>query len=319
MSSSPIADLSYRNYDGPLEKPYFRWWAIAKMMMRLCIKKKGFWVWSVFSAYFYLILGAVFYFAETFSSNIGAMASPDAIPQFFQGIVWKDQFLIAFNMSQIWLLIVTLLIGAGSIAGDNRANALLVYLSKPCTKLDYLIGKWVGIFLPLLAVTGLPMLLFYFYCFLSYRQYGFVSQDPWLIMKLLMIIPLPAAFHASVVLGISSLTNQGRVSGAIYAGLYFMTSFLTVAAGGIRAMTFSQEGEKPLLTNLYYASVDGIQQGLAKIILDTRGSAPFNAPTGISQPPPPNKLLFVGIYFAICAICLFVAWRRIRAVEVVGS
>ncbi len=25
MTSSPIADLSYRGYDGPLEKPHFRW------------------------------------------------------------------------------------------------------------------------------------------------------------------------------------------------------------------------------------------------------------------------------------------------------
>ncbi|HMS54866.1 MAG TPA: ABC transporter permease subunit [Fimbriimonadaceae bacterium] len=324
MSSTPIADLSYRHYDGKLEPPTFRWWSIAKMMMRLSIKKKGFWVWSSFSAYFYLILGAVFYFAETLSqqaSGAAAMAgqAPDTnpVPLLFRNMIWKDQFLTAFNTSQLFLFIVALLIGAGSIAGDNRANALLVYLSKPCSKFDYLLGKWVGIFIPIWLVTLVPTLLFYGYCFLSYRQYGFVSQDPWLIVKLLAISPLPAAFHASAMVGISSFFNQARMAGATYAGIYFLTSFLTVAIGVMRVVMQQRRGASPLLDDLFYGSVDGMLQGLAKIILGTSGSPPFNAPSNVSMPPPPSPfywVLFVGICLAFVAL----AWRRIRAVEVIG-
>ncbi len=315
--SGPIADLSYRNYDGPLEKPLYRWWGIAKMMMRLGSKKKMFWVWSSMSALPYLLLATVFYFADTLSAQLPPTGSQ--IPQFFRAIVWKDQFLTAFNWSQIWLLIITLLIGAGAIAGDNRANALLVYLSKPCTKSDYLLGKWFGMFLPLLAVVGAPMLLFYGYCFLSYRQYGFVSQDPYLFFKLLAVMPIPAAIHTSLILGVSSVTNQGRVAGGIYAGIYFLTSFVAIAAEGIRGVNYVSGGESPVLVNLSYASVTGLQQGLTKAVLGTSGSPPFGVPSPVPMPPAPPLFLFSMLAIGICAVSLLIAWRRIRAVEVIGG
>lgn len=316
--SSPIADLTYRNYDGPIEPPIYRWWGIAKMMMRLSIKKKGFWVWSSFSAYFYLILGAIFYFAEALSPTVSAQAGQGVpIPSIFRNIIWKDQFLTAFNTGQIFFLIITLLIGAGAIAGDNKANALLVYLSKPLSKRDYIIGKWFGVFIPLAIVTAAPMLLFFAYCLLSYRQYGVVSQDPWLVVKLLLLAPVPAAFHASVILGVSSLFNQGRLAGAAYAGVYFLTNFLTIAASAIRLHGPGQS-ESPLLTTLYYCSVDGIQQAMAKIILGTRGSTPFGPQNSDMLPDIPSKPLFIGLYFGICAAFVLLAWRKVRAVEVIG-
>jgi ABC-2 type transport system permease protein len=331
MASTPIADLSYRHYDGPLEAPFYRWWAIAKMTMRLALKKRGFWWWSILSGSWYFMLGVIFYFMDVTSEQINAASGINASSQFFANITWKDQFLNGFSSSQLFLFILSLLIGAGAIANDNRANALLVYLSKPCSKLDYLIGKWFGVFLLITMATAIPTLIFFGYCYMSYRQYNFLEQDPMLFWKLLAIIPIPAAFHASVSLGISSLFNQGRMAGATYAGLYFITYFFTTAMGVVRIVTI-QEGTPrgagtppPLVDTLFYGSVDGIQIALAKNILGTRGSPLFNAgPRGMSAdaarfiPPIPSALLFGSLYVAICALFLYIAWRRIRAVEVVA-
>ncbi len=325
MSSiaSPIADLTYRNYDGPLEAPIHRWWAIAKMSIRLAVKKKGFWIWSVISAYWYLVMIAVFYFVDTFAQNspIGNGQNP-----FFSQLVWKDQFLNAFSIAQLLLFIVALLIGSGTIANDNRANALLVYLSKPCSKLDYLIGKWFGIFLPIMLVTAAPMLLFYAYGALSYRQYGFLHDDPWLILKLLAIIPIPGIFHASLSIGISSLFNQGRLAGATYAGLYFFTLFFTKAMQVVHIASSVDGGVAPsLVDKLYYASCDGLQIGLAKAILNTSGGPLFpgmGGPMGRNRTafavPPPHLVWVLPLFLGICAACVFLAWSRIRAVEVVS-
>ncbi len=329
MASTPIADLSYRNYDGPLEAPTMRWWVVAKMSIRLATKKRGFWIWSSLAAYWYLVLGAIFYFVDVLADQASSNGGPNFSSGFFSSVVWKDKFLDAFSIGKLLLLIVALLVGIGSIANDNRANALLVYLSKPCTKFDYLFGKWMSIFLLILAVTAAPALLFFAYCFMSFRQYGFVSQDPHFFWRLLIMLPLPAVLHASLCVGISSMFNQPRMAGATYSGIYFMSLFFTWAMKIINAIsmertfTAGRHGHRhvefhqvpSIVQSLFYCSVDGIQIGLAKVLLGTNGTPIF--PGGPPVPPAPNGWIFGGIYVGICALSIFIAWTRVRAVEVV--
>lgn len=322
MPVSPIADLTYRNYDGPLEPPLYRWWAIAKMSIQLALKKKGFWFWAIFSGYWYIGLVFIFYVVDQFASNfVGGGGNPlannpaKASATLFSQVVWKDQFLNAFGFSQLLLLFIALLIGAGAIANDNRANALLVYLSKPCSKMDYLIGKWLGIFIPITLISLAPSMVFYFYCLMSYRQYGFLN-DPWLVLKLPLMAMVPGVFYASVSLGISSLYKQGRMAGATLAGTYFISYFFTEAMAGLHN---NRSGS--MVSSLYYCSLDGLQYGMSKIILGTDGSAffPFIGSRGAVHPvPAPSALPFVLIFLGICSLSVLIAWTKVRAVEVVA-
>ncbi len=43
-AASPIADLTYRTYDGPLHTRAMRWWIVALSGLRATIKQKGFWI-----------------------------------------------------------------------------------------------------------------------------------------------------------------------------------------------------------------------------------------------------------------------------------
>lgn len=316
--SSPIADLSYRHYDGPLLPPANRWWAIAKMSIQLAVKKKGFWIWSSLSAYGYLFLLIMLYFVDAATPVAPGQKNP-----ILSNMIWKDQFLNAFSVSQLLLFIVALLIGVGTIANDNRANALLVYLSKPCSKLDYVIGKWMGIFIPITLVTAAPTLVFYAYGAMSYRDYGFLSADPMLFFKLLAMCLVPGTVHASLALGVSSLFDQGRLAGAAYAGLYFITYFFTVAMKVVTAINrHSDTGVPPAVHKLFYCSVDGIQIGMAKWILGTDGSAMIpsagrQGPNNVSIPMP-SPTFILPLMLVVCIVPVLIAWNRVRAVEVVG-
>jgi ABC-2 type transport system permease protein len=321
--ASPIADLSYRHYDGPLEPPAHRWWAIARASMRLSLRKRGFWIWATLSAWSYILLLIIFFFVDTFSQGI---AEGQKNPILLQ-IVWKDQFLNAFSTAQLFYFILALLIGVGTIANDNRANALLVYLSKPCTKTDYVIGKWLGIFVPITLVTAVPTFLFYLYCLMTYRDYGFLTEDPRLPFKLAAMVLVSGFVHASLSLGISSLFNQGRLAGATYAGLYFFTLSFTKAMHIISNQLQGDSKPVPgMVNNLYYASVDGIQIGLAKAILGTDGSVLIPGMNGGgrragSSPlpvPAPEFWPIFGVVVGICVLSLLFAWTRVKAVEVVG-
>lgn len=331
-TNSPIADLSYRHYDGPLESPVARWWSIAKMTMKMATKKRGFWGWSIFSAWWYIILLAVFWFMDNISSSFGA-SGPGSNP-FLKQITWKDQFVHAYSYSQMILMVVALLVGASTIANDNRSNALLVYLSKPCSRFDYVFGKWLGIFLLITGVSLVPMLTFYLYGYMSFQEYGFWTQAPWLFIRLIFVSIASGAIHASLSIGISSMFNQGRLAGATYAGLYFLSYIFTGIMAGFNTAAV-MGGTKPLgiIRQMFYCSIDGIQIGMAKIIIGTNGSTLFpgwgpngNRRRGGQQMTmnmddfiigAPHAAWIVPLFFFIVITGFLIAWGRVKAVEVV--
>jgi ABC-2 type transport system permease protein len=289
-----------------------RWWAIAKMTMRLAIKRKGFWIWAALSAWGYILMMAVFYFIDIAAANSALEEKNPILSQ----IVWKDQILNCYSTAQLMLFILSMLIGVGQIANDNRANALLIYLSKPCTKLDYLVGKWLGIFFPLYLVAFVPAMLFWGYIAMSFREYGSISSAPFLPLQIMLMAAVPAFFLSSLCVGISSLFKEGRLAGAAFAGVYFLSYFFSVL---MKAVILGGNVHTPLATNLFYASVDGINIGVAKLIVSTNGTPMFMQrgvqAAGIERP---SAIPILMVYLGLSAMCFLIAWLRIRPVEVVG-
>lgn len=311
MSASPIADLTYRGYDGPMDSVDHRWWSIAKMMMRMAIKRKGFWLCAVLSGWFYIVMMVVLYFIDVLAANAGAAQN-----RFLADVKWADQFVTGVSTAQLFLLIVAMIIGIGAIANDNRANALLIYLSKPCTKLDYLIGKWLGVFIPLYLVTLIPPLLFWGYIAMSFRPYGALSATAWVPLQLLLISAFPACLLACLCVGISSLFNQGRTAGFALFGLYFAANIFTKTMGGIHVLA----PNSAVARNLYYASIDGISFGLTKLAMATDGSLIMlqRSEQASANVPRPDAWFVIPAFFFVCVLSVWVAWQRIRPVEVVG-
>lgn len=317
---NPIADLSYHNYTGPMKPPTFRWWIIARQTVRVAMKNKMLWAISLLAGLYYFIM-----IIEMFVIDRLAQNTPQVQQAFLGRLQWKEQFLHGLGFAQIPSMVLALIVGAGAIANDNRTNALLVYLSKPCTKFDYAFGKWIGVFIVLFGALAIPSLAFYAYGALSFRDVGFFSQDPWLLLRLLAVIPLCAALNTSIILAISSLFKQGRLAGAVYAGIYFLSNFFTVTVGIVWQVSHSKGRDggvmAELVKNLYYCSIDGIQLGLAKSILNARGVNVFGTPTNFRAalpPPAPSLLPFLVVLLVIVVASVGVAWKRVRAVEVVG-
>jgi ABC-2 type transport system permease protein len=139
---------------------------------------------------------------------------------------------------------------------------------------------------------------------------------------------LPGTLHASLCVGVSSLFDQGRLAGATYAGLYFIPVFLTKFMQIAHIIAASKSGVAPRWVDFcYYMSIDGLQIGLAKVILHTRGSTPFGAMstnhrhdmnTSLSLINQPNGIAISAIFFGLCGLMVALAWSRVHAVEVVG-
>lgn len=322
MTTAPIADLSYRGYDGELNDPRSLWWVIAKTMAKQAFARRLYWVVTAFSGWYFMVLLVILFFTERIAANSFAGGRrADVFQQLINRIIWKDQLLHGFNFAQLLYLILALMLGAGAIANDNRANALLVYLAKPCTKRDYIFGKFLGVAMPIFVAMALPSAVFYLYGALSYHNFGFLS-DPWAYPKALIGMVLAAGFHAAIALSVSSLFRQGRMAGAVYAGMYLLAEiFVTFVVGLWTAFNMHEDNidraQLAVLEILSRLSINGFITGSFKAIIGSTGSPPFGQLDRSAELPPPMLWPCIAVYIGVYAVCFGVMWVRVKAVEVI--
>ena len=297
-NDSPIADLSYRNYTGPLLSRSIRWWIISFAMLRLLKKNIGFWITTGVIVLIHFMLGVQLYFTSN-TPQIAQMFSSEDIHH-----KYAATFFQALGIQGLMVFIIALTVGSGSIAADNKANAMMVYLAKPITKGDYLLGKWMGVFLTLFLTTFGPAFILYSYCLFSYLSKGFLKNEPTLILKIFLACALQATVHASIIVGCSSWSKTPRMANIFYASLYFVSSFVSTIVWGFTAR--GRMGEAVLIQHL---SISGIIQGLAQNLFGVK------TPLTNISPPPYLPLLLLAI--ALCVIGIGAARAKIHAVEVV--
>ncbi len=316
-TTGPITDVSYRGYDGPICTRRFRWAPIALALMRGALRK--WWFWLVFL----LSLGPYFFFAFMMyiqdrvagpNNPMGGMlVSADPATRF------PMLFFTVRDAHLLGLMVLGLLVGAASIADDNKTNALLVYLSKPIRKADYVAGKWMGVFGVVFMAAALPSLLLYLYCFFTYVGVGFLKNDPWLLFQLLGACAVAAAGLASMMVGISAWCRSALIAGAAQAGAYVGSG---VVSGILWLLLYhgdlTVKGFWPPV--LQHASIGGVISAVMWRVLDaTVTQTTMHRGRGIEQVTlqQPDLWLMLGAYAALIVAGIVAARMRIRAVEVV--
>jgi ABC-2 type transport system permease protein len=318
-ASSGIADLTYRNYDGPLGTRAARFWTVAQSVIRTNIKKPGFWIVGSIILLVYLVVGLVFFLTRNVAANARGAGAAISYPVAAQlGVQW----------TLFLLFIATLFVGSGAIAADNKANALLVYLGKPLTKLDYLLGKWVGIFTLLASLSLLPSLVLYLFFLTSYYSDGFLKEQPTLWWRMIASSLVGPVINTSLIVGISAYNKSPRMAGAIYAGLYLVLQFLMTTAGFLffRNALLDEDvavkaDTRPAVraATIQRLSVPGVVEGLSMSVLRVQpkdmvmgGPPRFRDRV---KAPLPLPLGLLGLGFVV--IPLAFARTKINAVEVV--
>jgi ABC-2 type transport system permease protein len=278
----PIHDQGYRHYQGRREPHGRAWWVIARSHIVAAIQHRGFRFLLLASWAPFVIRAAQIYVSST---NL-------PVPEFIA--TTPETFRDFLAQQRLFVFLVT--IGqAGLIADDRRTNALQLYLSKPLTRVEYIVGKLVPPLACVLAVTLVPALLLLLLQIIFAGSLAFVRANIFLLPAITLFSLVQALLSAVAILALSSLSRSRRFVSIMYAGVIFFTQAMYAALRGItasRTWAVIAPGE----------------------MLDVIANAIFRARGAPAVP----VYVAVIVVFAIVALALLILERRIRAVEVVA-
>lgn len=149
---------------------------------------------------------------------------PDVcIGGFFTLVFWLHSFV------GLWLSLVALTtVLPRLITRDRASNALIMYLSRPLTSADYLLGK-LGIIVGVLAAMWTGPLLFGWglsVVFAPNIDFILHTFDP--LLRALLFHAIALVTLAAIALGVSAVSRTSRNTIMLWIGLWIVLGFVTV-------------------------------------------------------------------------------------------
>jgi ABC-type transport system involved in multi-copper enzyme maturation permease subunit len=207
--------------------------------------------------------------------------------------------------------LLALLIGPPLISRDLRNNALPLYLCRPFSRPEYVLGKMSVLLILLSGITWVPQLLMFL--FQAYLEgFTWLKTNLWLASAIFIGSFVWILLLSLISQTISALVKWRVIASGIMLGLFFVPSAFGV---------FVNEVFTTRIGNLFsfVALMTNISSGLFGTFVqtDTVMRTNFNGVVTqrlVSEPP-----LWASwtVLFAICAVCLALLSRRLKAYEVV--
>jgi ABC-2 type transport system permease protein len=302
-----VYDHNYKPYAGEVTPRWSRFLVLPRHSYRSIFQSKLFLAYFVVCFIYPLVASILVYLHH----NSEAMAIMELtvkrlIPidaEFF------ETFLVIQGAAAFFL---TLLIGPPLVSRDMTNNALPLYLSRPFTRVEYVLGKMSVLLILLSLITWVPILLVYL--FQSYlegwswfvqnlRIAGAIFVGSWIWILLLAFLSL----------AISSWVKWRIAASAALIGAIFIPAAF---AGAVNEIFRTRAGHLFSLPNLIKSTWSGL---FGTFVQQTGRMRGFNNGRRIFvdlyEPPLWSTWIVLG---AIGAFCLLLLVRKVRAYEVVS-
>lgn len=280
---SPIHDQTYRHYEGERRPLGRAWGVIAATGIRSSLSRKWFIAllavaWIPFVAY------TIHIYLVTMYPQAQQVLPVDA-----------HRFLLFIEQQGFWVFLVTIFAGSGLIAGDRRANALQIYLSKPLLRMEYIGGKFLILATFLTFITLVPALLLLLMQVMFAGNLDFLRANLYVVPAVVLASLMRVLISSTTMLALSSLSKSTRYVAILFAGAIFFTEaifgVLFVITGSSRVAWVSIGGNMDVITDVM-----------------------FRQPPRYDTPVIVSVLILLGLL----AVSVSVLERRVRGVEIVA-
>ena len=325
----PVYDRSYRRWDGELKRRALRFIPITTMGVKNAIGMKGGWFFTLLLRGFMVasIVPTLVFFFLNYALAYRPTFLPEMIHDFLANLAPYRvvQYPLVTSLNLNFLMVYTVLFGSGLIAKDRSSGALPLYLSRPLTLTDYVLGKFGVIAWFVAAFTLLPNLLLWFFA---------VASDPAphaLRDALPQLLPILAhngaviALYSLTILAVSSLCRRPMFAGLIWFTLVILLPKFTAFLGSQLSMAeFAAISPNDAIAAIGYDLFDlaGLyESALANTQGDARQGVElvFAMVNAFSRTPPALAWLSVACWTLLSLATLLAVLRRQDVVAEAGA
>ena len=301
----------YREYEGEEHTAWSRFLVIPRYAIREVFKSKLFTTLFILCFIYPLIAAILVYLRHNANAiallqiNVSELLPIDA--SFFRTFM-EIQGSFAF--------ILTVIVAPPLISRDLANNALPLYLCRPLSRIEYVLGKMAVVGFLLSCVTWIPGLLVFFFQ-ASFGGLSWLWANLWMAWSIFFGFTVWIILLSLIALAISALFKWRVVASGAMLGLFFVPS----AFGEIvNSLFLTRAGH---LISLW-ATMNSIWRGLFGLFERQTGSVRGTVSNPIYERQffdiallePPLWVSWLVVVL-VCAVCVWLLARRVRAYEVI--
>ena len=306
-----VYENTYRRYEASLTPEWSRFLVLPRYALRDVFGSKFF--TALFCLCFiYPLVAAIIIYLHHNANAISLMQIDvrELLPigaSFFQ----------YFVEVQCWLaFILTVLVGPPLVSRDLANNALPLYLSRPFSRAEYVLGKMAALIILLSLVTWVPgLLLFLLQAYLEGA--GWIVSNSWMAGAIFVGSMTWIVLLSLLSLALSAWVRWRVVASGAMLGLFFIPSALGEI---VNELFLTRAGQlfspRALINNIWEGLFGTFVRERGRIRGRVTGPMHDNEFVDIVLREPPLWASWLVLALA-CAFCLWLLSRKIRAYEVV--
>jgi len=287
-----VHDRRYKPYSGTLTPLAGRFLILPRYAFKDVFKSRLLVVFYGITALVPLGFATWIYFAN----NIDALSAVRAIGINIGDFVAIDEgfFAAFFGTQGVFAFFLTMFIGPGLVSRDLANNGLPLYLSRPISRADYVLGK-LTILLTLLSIITWVSGLALFALNASMTRWSWMFENLHIALAIVVGSSLWIGLLALLALALSAWVRWKVIAGFMLFAIFAAGDFFSLFVLGLFGSTWG-----------FVAQPDHLIAIITARIL------------GITPPPGPPLFACIMVVAASYAICLLLLNRRIRAYQVVA-
>jgi ABC-2 type transport system permease protein len=303
-----VYEQTYKRYAGPLTPEWNRFLIIPRHAYRAVFNSKLFTAFFLICFLPLLVEAILIYLHHNVSAiaimqiNVRELVPIDAF--FFQTFI---------NIQGGFAFFVALLVGPPLVSRDLRNNALPLYLCRPFSRTEYVVGKMSVILILLSAMTWIPQLLLF--SFQAYLEgFAWFKSNLWIASAIVIGGVVWALLLALLSQTVSALVKWRVIASGVLLGIFFIP---TVFGEFINEVFQTRWG--------HIISLGALMKNATAGLFGT-----FERATGVMRVRDFNDIVVQEIpllepplwaswfvLFLVCAVCLALLSWKVKAYEVV--